>query len=247
MTGRMDLMREKLRAPKGILFDFGDTVLKTVKWDPRAGTERLLQIANNPRGLGVDEVRAAADALAAELDYRRAETMIEFSGQAFHRLLYGLLGITFDVSDDEVELEFWKAVTEHVPEDGIEDALRALRGVGLALGMVSNTMNRGQIIARELERHGLLSYFVFVMSSTDYGLRKPHPILMRTAAAKLGLDPADVWYLGNLPNHDVAAALNAGMGAIWYNAKGATNPDPKPHAEIHHWKELPTLVDQLVA
>ena len=80
------------------------------------------------------------------------------------------------------------------------------------------------------------------MSSTDYGLRKPHPVLMRTAAARLGFDPADVWYVGNLPSHDVAAALNAGMGAIWYNAKGATDPDPKPHAEIRHWSEFPALV-----
>ena len=95
----------------------------------------------------------------------------------------------------------------------------------------------------EVEQQGLADYFRFLMSSADYWVRKPHPLLLETAAAKLGFKPADLWYVGNSPQYDIAAAHNAGMGAIWYNRLDPPLDGPDPHVEIKSWREFLELVE----
>ena len=53
-----------MNPPKGILFDFGDTIFHEVRIDPQKSFAQLMQIAKNPRKIKVEEVRD----LAVELD-----------------------------------------------------------------------------------------------------------------------------------------------------------------------------------
>ena len=79
----------------------------------------------------------------------------------------------------------------------------------------------------------------------SYVVRKPHPLILSTAAAKIGFDPADLWYVGNALQYDVAGALNAGMGAIWYNRIDAPCDGPKPDAEVRSWIEFLNIIEAL--
>ena len=94
----------------------------------------------------------------------------------------------------------------------------------------------------EVANQGLADYFQFLMSSADYWVRKPHPLILETAALKLKSEPADLWYIGNSPQYDMAAAHNAGMGAIWYNRNQAPCDGPEPHVEVQGWKEFLDLI-----
>ncbi|MBT4502481.1 MAG: HAD family hydrolase [Gemmatimonadetes bacterium] len=231
-----------MRSPRAILFDLGGTLLGQEVFDTLAGTTRLMEIARNPRAVPVQEAENLARELDADITPRRENSTLEFHGRHFQRLLYERLGISFEQSTAEVELEFWKASMRMQPEPGIENLLVELRALDIPLGIVSNSTFSGEVLTWELAHHGLDRFFEFVMSSADYGLRKPNPLLMLTAIGKLNLAPADVWYIGDMPDKDVAGARAAGLQSVWYNPLHRGNPESVPDAEIHHWNELPGML-----
>lgn len=231
-----------MRTPRAILFDLGGTLLGQETFDTFAGTSRLMEIAHNPRAIPVQEVEDLARELDADITPRRETSMLEFHSWHFERLLYERLGISFEQTEAEVELEFWKASMRMQPEPGIAETLAELRQLDIPLAVVSNSTFSGEVLTWELAHHGLDSFFEFVMSSADYGLRKPNPLLMLTAVGKLNLDPADVWYIGDTPDKDIAGARAAGLQSVWYNPLHRGDPEPAPDVEIHHWNQLPELV-----
>ena len=231
-----------MRKPRGILFDLGGTVLGEFQFDRLAARIHLLGIAHNPKGITMAEYAAVAQEFHTTVWDKRDEQLLEFPVAAFWRLVDERLGITFDMPMDDVELEFWRRAVTMRPQPGIGEALEALRADGLPLGVVSNSAFSGRVLSWELEQHGLLEPFEFVMSSADYGVRKPHRAMFMTAAAKLGLAPRDAWFIGDLPAQDVAGALAAEMTALWYNPNGLANGEVAPHAEVRHWSELPGMV-----
>jgi len=58
-------MRE-LKKPKGILFDLGDTILRQKNFDREAGTARVLELAENPKGLRVKDIQDLVAELRSE-------------------------------------------------------------------------------------------------------------------------------------------------------------------------------------
>lgn len=235
-------MPAELPKPSGILFDLGGTLVDNEQFDRSAGIARLLELADNPRGLSVEDVRRQAAALDGELRGLRDQSTMEIPPYAIHRLVYAPNGITFDLSEAEVELEFWKASRSWSPEPGVETALEELQEAGLRLGVISNSTFSHRTLTWELSRHGLDRYFEFVMSSADHVVRKPNPRLLTAAAGRMGLPPGELWYLGNRRRFDVAAALAAGMGAVWYNASARGPNEPMPHAEVRNWEQFGALV-----
>jgi putative hydrolase of the HAD superfamily len=112
------------------------------------------------------------------------------------------------------------------------------------MGVVSNSAFSAAVLAQELRRHGLLPHLTFVVSSADYGIRKPHRLLFEVALAKLGLSCSQVWFVGDSLSADIAGAQQLGLGAVWYNRCGAPPGDVQPDAEIASWPELAALVER---
>ena len=224
-----------MNKPRGILFDYGSTLFTQVAFNKEAGAARLLEIADSPGGASLAEVLAVRAELDAYIWPRCEETTFEFPLQAYLRLLFEQLGITFGRPLSEVELEFWKASMHLAPEPDLLRALDALRDEGLPLGIVSNSAFSGEALGWELERHGLRDRFRFVVSSADYGIRKPHPALLRVAAVKLGVKPKGIWFVGDMLKYDVGGALDANMTAVWYNPGKAPCDGRPPHLEVAGW------------
>ena len=123
-------------------------------------------------------------------------------------------------------------------EPGIHSVLLRAQDLGISTGVISNAMFSGDVLRWELASHGLLECFQFVMSSADYGLQKPHPAIFLTAVGRLGIEPAEIWFVGDSVESDVAGARSAGLTPIWYNRKG--NPcdiSPEP-AIVGSWEEF---------
>jgi putative hydrolase of the HAD superfamily len=231
---------DAMRKPKGLLFDVGDTLFRQKLFDARLTGARLLELARPPHPLTLEKFIA----VVREFDpfwETRDTTTLEFPNRAFHQHVVARFGLDFDLTEEEVEIEIWKtAPWEILP--GVADMLDALRDAGYLMGVVSNCIFRGECLCHSLEDLGILDYFEFVMSSADYGMRKPHPALFRTAAARLGVDPADTWFFGDNLELDVAGAQCVGMTAVWYNAKGAAPGAVTPDIELHDWRDLPPLL-----
>ena len=141
-----------------------------------------------------------------------------------------------------MELEFWKGAMRYSPEPGIIEALDELTLLKIKMGIVSNYPFSGPVLEWELQRHGLLDAFSFVMSSADYAIRKPHPLLFEVAIARLNIRADQAWYCGNSLEIDIKGSRFAGLWSIWYNRQRSISDGTLPDVEVHNWSEFIQIV-----
>ena len=91
-----------------------------------------------------------------------------------------------------------------------------------------------------LEREGIAGLFETILVSDEVGWRKPKPLILELALARLGLDAADALFVGDRIDIDVAGAQGVGMGSAWINPeRTALPPDVQPpDYEIRDLAEL---------
>ncbi|MDR1930213.1 MAG: HAD family hydrolase [Treponema sp.] len=103
----------------------------------------------------------------------------------------------------------WEAHFSRIrPFPHLKETLKAFRGAGLRLGVLSDFPPE-----RKLELLGLGGLFDTALSSEKTGSLKPQDRPFLLLARELGLDPAEILYVGNSPGYDAEGALAAGMGA----------------------------------
>ena len=221
--------------PQGVLFDFGDTLMETVSWDPDVGCRRLLDLAVQPHSVTLEQMNQCRGQIEEQLQQHRDGSCLEFHVRSFQRLLFDLLGLRFDLSLDQLEREFWNATIAVKPESGVRAMLQRLSDENIPAGIVSNTMFSAETMLEELRKHDLEKYFRFLLSSADYGLRKPHPAFLLAAAKRLGVEPENIWFVGDWRIYDVAGAKAAGMTAVWYHRAERPNEGPEPDLEVDGW------------
>jgi putative hydrolase of the HAD superfamily len=233
-----------MHRPSGVIFDFGDTVLHVESFDALAGNRRLLELAEVNPGVTAEDVQA----IAGELDWMdraRDESMIEYDCQSLHRLLYDTLGVTFRISYAETEKEFWRASIKCVPVPGIFELLDTLESNGIKTGILSNTIFSSSVLKEELAKHNLAHRFSFVISSGDYGVRKPHRHIFRIAVKKMKLEPENIWFIGDKPDYDVRGALDAGLYPVWYNWRKEPRTLEGDYLEVRALSELKDEIERL--
>ena len=102
--------------------------------------------------------------------------------------------------------------------DGARAGLRALADAGVRLGVVSNADGLMAQRLRELEilqvGPGLGVEVETVVDSGAVGVMKPDPRIFQLALDAMGLDPADAWYVGDMPGIDVVGARRAALRPI---------------------------------
>ena len=91
---------------------------------------------------------------------------------------------------------------------GARDALDSLADAGLALGFAtSKRRTYAEVILNHL---GLLDFFTARVGPDDVTNHKPHPEPIELAATQLGMEPATILYVGDLPiDHQAATAAGA--------------------------------------
>ena len=124
----------------------------------------------------------------------------------------------FDIGEDilraisEDLMFIWEtAYFERKIRPDAADTLKALKGMGYRLGVISNTSSLTQVY-HTLEQHGIRGYFDAVCLSVIAGFRKPHPILFEMTARNLDSRPEECAYVGDTLTRDVLGARRAGFG-----------------------------------
>lgn len=85
----------------------------------------------------------------------------------------------------------------------------------------------------DLKRIGLAHLFERSVAARDVGALKPHGAVFLKVIESTGLQPNEVLFVGDDPEHDVEGARRAGMHAVWINRAGAAWPshfDPPPYS-----------------
>jgi len=90
------------------------------------------------------------------------------------------------------------------------ETVRRLKGMGLTVGVISNTQSRTQV-QRLLKRYGLAEEVRPVLLSSLAGLRKPHPAIFLAATGLAGVTAAESLYVGDTYSRDIQGAFAAGF------------------------------------
>jgi len=128
------------------------------------------------------------------------------------------------------------------PFDGVEDMLRALKAAGHTLGVVTSKMEGAA--RRGLRLFGLEDYFEIGVFHDDTTTHKPDPAPLLLAAARAGVAPSAVTYIGD-STHDIVAGRAAGMRTIavlWGPFDRAVLEAERPDHLIAHPFELIAIV-----
>ena len=113
--------------------------------------------------------------------------------------LDGLLG--------EADVERWE------PSDR-RGILESVRGIGLRIGFVSNTLTSPEVMRRRLREFELLHHASVAIFSVEHGVRKPNPRIYEIALDAVGFAPEDVVFVGDRVREDVRGPQSLGMRSI---------------------------------
>ncbi|MER3557407.1 MAG: hydrolase [Thermus sp.] len=166
-------------------------------------------------GAGLDRglnalVRARREALEAVrlLKVRSLEEERAFWIAQAQRLVKGL---RLPFSPEEV-VSTWPYYRFLKPAPKALDLLKTLKGRGLRLGVLSNTLPSLQ---ESLAYYGLADHIDGFFSSCVLGVAKPHPQAFLKALEAMGLHPEETLYLDDDPEN-VQVALELGLVAQVY-------------------------------
>jgi putative hydrolase of the HAD superfamily len=230
-----------LKRPEGIVFDLGQTIVDDLAFDVRRCYERIESYLVGERG--------SRDLYELSLEQmedlqRRKASLLEVPFVSFIRILASRHGLAFRGTWEEIEREFLKAANPIGAVEGARSVLEVLRGEGIPLGIISNSAFSGSALSDQLAELGLREFFDFLISSSDFGLRKPHRYLFEAAARQMRLQTQNVWYLGDRIDTDIAGARAAGMVGVWFERGGSPTPDVREaDAKVHSWGEFRSLVE----
>jgi putative hydrolase of the HAD superfamily len=202
--------------PRGLLFDYGGTLVEEREFNARAGIEVLIRAASPPPTAALDAILARAERVTREVADRRDVVQIETPWASLTRLIHDCFGTRFGSPLADLELAFWNASVRTRPMPGVQDALLEFRRHGIPMGVVSNSSFGQRIIRHELAKHGLADGLAVIAVSAEYAVRKPNPLLFEAAAGLLGVPPAHVWFIGDQLDTDVVGARAAGMTPFLY-------------------------------
>ena len=209
---------DRNRGIRGVVLDLDDTLTdlascELVVWDDVAKLigERLPHVDR-------DELRTRYLA-AMDGNYQRVlDGELDMRGYRRARLEQALEPWA-DLEDDLFEQYFaikQRLLDEVPPKPGAHDALDALRGAGLRLGILTNgpsDMQRGK-----LERLGFDVDHVAI--SGEIGAAKPDRAAYDAVVEMFGLPRHQLVMVGDNWDWDIAGALDAGLKAAYYVGPG---------------------------
>ncbi len=122
-------------------------------------------------------------------------------------------------------------------------ALATIRTLARKYPLALVTNGIASVQRRRFGASPITRYFRSVIISEEVGIAKPDPRIFAPALREVGVEAADVLFVGDSVTSDMAAAQNAGMDFCWFNPGGAAVPaGHSPAFIIADIRELPFLL-----
>lgn len=241
-------VKNNMKKPKMILFDYGQTLVDEQTFDGVRGTKAVLAYATkNKHNKTAEEVQAYADMLNKELgrfDKNKSHLFpVEIPNYMFSKYLYESQGIEIGLSLEEIDSVFWDAAAPGVPTDGIGIFLTFCKRNNIRTGVISNISYCGSAVKKRIDECIPENDFEFIIATSEYMYRKPNKRIFELALEKAELDASEVWYVGDNYWCDIMGAKEAGLFSVWY--VGAVDVKYQQEGDtfiIKEWKELMNLL-----
>lgn len=241
------------RKPDMVLFDYGQTLIDE-HFNPIEGNRALLRYATkNPNNVTAEQMQEVADTLIKDIVNPfhikdRNYQMLELTNYAFEKYLFDFLELDFPLTSKEMEWIFWSNASHGKPTSNIQQLLSYLNKNQIRTAVASNISFSSDSLIRKINELIPNNHFEFVIASSDYIFRKPHPRIFEIALKKAKLPADQIWFCGDNLYCDIEGSYNAGMKPFWY----PTYIDGEykvstvvPFKRIDDWMELINLIEHM--
>jgi putative hydrolase of the HAD superfamily len=199
-------------SPKAVLLDVGGVLLlpnheRMLGALTRAGFTPSVEVLDNAHYAG-----------AARLDDATVTTHWPDYWKCYLDAYITTCGVPDELREDahqHLDSEFAVVASWTRIAPGSTEGLRALVATGVRLGIVSNADGT---VEQQLRDYGVVQAgpgpgvdVECVIDSGAVGVSKPDPRIFQLALDAMSVEPADAWYVGDMPAFDVVGARNAGI------------------------------------
>lgn len=239
-------MRSEVRA---VVFDLGGTLVHFPSWDESAVLKWAASYdALDALGLATPDRDAYVRAMReAELAHWRRVDTERWSGPPTGIVAEGFraLGVSANERTLLAALDGYAASiagwSQLFPDT--VTTLMTLRGLGYAIGLLSNTWWAAEWHNADLAAHGCAGLIDELVYTSDLPHSKPHPSVFREVCERLGVVPEEAVMVGDRLIDDVSGAQSIGMRGIWRrNDVTPIREDIAPDAIIETLSEVPAIV-----
>lgn len=230
-----------------VLFDMGGTledifIDETSKKASAEGVLRILADHGHPLSLDIPAaIQAFADGWDRYAAYR-GPTDRELKPEE----IWGQYVLTDFGLDQETVAPFaeelahmWEVTYYHrTLRPRVAEMLAGLKGLGMKLGVISNTASLYQVFDI-LEEYGIRDYFQDVTLSSVTGYRKPDQNIFKVSLNQIRSDPSTCAYVGDTLSRDVIGPQRMGFGMTFHiNSKLTKCKDVDVPKEIRATHEI---------
>ncbi len=199
---------------RAITFDFWRTLFRDTRNDER----KRLRVDALVAATGVDLEAAQAAMDEVQRHFLRTHIAEQRTLQPKHALpmLEERLSIRIDADTGRSLSKAFATAIIGCPPTPIEGALEAVAAAAerLPVGLISDTgISPGSSLREVLKSHGFLEHLRTLTFSDVVGVSKPKPAMYEHAAQALGVQPHELFHLGDLEPTDIRGALDMGATA----------------------------------
>jgi len=225
-------------AVKAVIFDWGGTL---TPWHSIDHGELWLTVCARHYP-AADAAAVAAATCAAELELWALASSAHQSATLDTVLARAGVSASADLLASYYEA--WDPHTLTDPD--VPPLLRELRGRGIKIGVLSNTMWPRAAHERIFIRDEIFDLIDGAVYTSEIPWTKPHPEAFRAAMRAVGVDdPAECVFVGDRPFDDVHGAKSAGMRAVLVpNSDVPSFDGAEPDAVISRLAELLDHIDR---
>ena len=191
-------VQDHINGLKAVIFDMDDTLYGEKEY-VRSGYQKIAEV--------LPEVENAANKLW---------TLFEEKKPAIDELLKNE-----GIQSEERKQACLQAYRYQIPDihlyDGVKEMLIGFRKKGLKLGLITDGRPEGQ--RAKIQVLGLDALFDEIIVTDEFGgseFRKPNPIAFETMKERLGVEYAEMCYVGDNTKKDFIAPDQLGMRSIWF-------------------------------
>ncbi len=213
---------------RAVIFDLDSTLTDTHRYPLRASMWLLEQCTDDLEGIAdeylnhlIANYRKGIREIVDGADYRRPFDVVK---RAIAESLEEVgLSATNEVLEEGTKLFQWLHVETSTAYPGIEDFLEQLASIDMKLGVITNSFEKHlQLILSNLN---LLHYFACLVDGGDVKAFKPMKKPFLRMIDCLGVDVAQILFVGDEYYADIVGATSVGMDAVWVNSRNVNLDD----------------------